>query len=106
VSDSEERGVCANCGREVPATEIDPEGWCGTCRREVVRRATIIAHLLGGLAAVAGGTWIVMGVQPGPRFVLVWIVLLGVVYFFLFKLGRRVAFEAIRARGVRPSREE
>ena len=106
MSSNEEVATCSNCGRTVPASDVDGEGWCGDCRREVIRRATVIAHVLGGVAAVVTGIWIVAVVDPGPRFVLVWLVLVGAIYFLLYKLARRVSFEVIRSRGVRPPAEE
>jgi hypothetical protein len=106
VTATEETVTCANCGRLTPGSSVDPAGWCADCRREVVRRATVIAHALGGVAAVLGGVWVVMVVEPGARFVLVWAVLVGLIYFVLYKLARRVAFEAIRSRGVRPPQSE
>ena len=106
TGDTGEAGHCANCQRERPATELDALGWCVACRREVVRRATLIAHLLGGLAGVVVGLWIIMVVQPGPRFMLAWLVLVGLVYFVLYKLARRVSFEVIRSRGVPAPEEE
>jgi hypothetical protein len=106
VTGDDETGPCANCRRVRPATDLDAFGWCSDCRKEVVRRATLIAHLLGGLAGVAVGLWIIMVVQPGPRFMLAWLVLVGLTYFILYKLARRVSFEVIRSRGVPPPAEE
>jgi hypothetical protein len=106
VSGAEETAPCGNCGRERPTSSIDPAGWCAECRREVVRRATVIAHALGGIAAVIAGLWVILVVQPGPRFIVVWLVLVGLIYFVLYKLARRVAFEVIRSRGVRPPEAE
>lgn len=102
MTETAEVATCGNCGREVPAASLDPEGWCAECRREVVRRATVIAHALGGIAAVLTGLWVVMVVEPGPTFVILWLLLVGLVYFVLYKIARRVAFEVIRSRGVRP----
>ena len=106
MTSGEETATCANCGREWPAASFDPAGWCAQCRREVVRRATVIAHALAGVAAVIAGLWVIAMVRPGPRFVVVWLVLVGLVYFVLYKLARRVAFEVIRSRGVRPPESE
>ena len=106
MTTAEETVTCANCGREVPASSVDPATWCADCRRVVVRRATVIAHVLGGIAAALVAVWVVMVVEPLARFVLVWAVLVGLVYYIVYKLARRVAFEAIRTRGVRPPRED
>lgn len=99
-------GRCGNCRREREAGDLDALGWCSDCRHEVVRRATLVAHLLGGLGAVVVGLWVVTVIQPGARFMLVWVVLVGLTYFVLYKLARRVAFEVIRSRGVPPPEEE
>ena len=106
MTGSAETGRCVNCQRERPAADLDALSWCAACRREVVRRATLVAHLLGGLGGVAVGLWIVMVVQPGPRFMLAWLVLVGFTYFILYKLARRVSFEVIRSRGVPVPEEE
>ena len=86
--------------------ELDAAGWCPLCRRDVVRRATLIARVIAGLGAVAVGLWVVMIIRPGPRFLLLWLLLIGATYFFLFTLTRRVSFEVIRSRGVPPPEEE
>jgi hypothetical protein len=106
VSAPNERGRCGNCDREVSAAELDAAGWCAACRAEVVRRATVSAHVLGGVGGLLAGLWVIMVVQPGPRFVVVWLLLVAAIYFILYKLARRVAFEVFRARGVRPPEEE
>ena len=106
MSTAEEQGSCGNCGRRRAVSDLDGAGWCGLCRQMVVTRATFIAHTVAGLVALAVAIWIVMGVHPGPRFVLVWAILIGAIYFFLFRLTRRVAFEVVRTRGVRPPEEE
>ena len=105
-AETAETGTCVNCRRERPAADLDAFGWCSACRTEVVRRATLIAHLLGGLAGIAVGLWIVLVIQPGPRFTVAWLVLVGLTYFVLYKLARRVSFEVVRSRGVPPPEEE
>lgn len=102
----EETAACANCRRDVPASSLDPSGWCAACRREVVRRATVVAHVVGGLGGLLAGLWVVMVVKPGPRFVLIWLILVAAIYFILYKLARRVSFEVVRSRGVRPPDED
>lgn len=102
----EPRARCANCGREVPAVDLDPGGWCATCRAEVVRRATLIARIIGGLGALMVGLWVVVVVLPGARLLLIWLLLVAAVYFLLYKLARRVSFEVIRSRGVPPPEED
>jgi len=106
AEESGERSSCANCGRSRLATELDAERWCERCRREVVRRATVAAQILGGVGAAAMGLWIILVLRPGPRFMLVWVILAGFVYFILFTLTRRVAFEVFRSRGVHAPEED
>lgn len=96
---------CRNCGLEVPAEDLDPFGWCRECRRVVVRRSTAIAHVASVL--VAGGVGYLVGsmIASSYRLFAVWLILVAAVYFIIFKLVRRVAFEVIRSRGVaRPER--
>ena len=71
----------------------------------MVRRATRIARLAAVLAALALLVWIGTVIGPAPRFVVLWGVLLVAVYYFVFKLTQRVAFEIIRGRGVPPPEE-
>ena len=76
--------------------------WCTNCRREVIRRATLVARLVGLVTAGALGVWIFSMVGPSPRFLMAYLVMIAAAYFFLFKLTQRVAFEVIRGRGVPP----
>lgn len=98
--------ACGNCHREFPAPSLDRSGWCTACRHEVVRRATLIARILAGVGGVLTGIWVVMVAEPGSRFVLMWLILVGAVYYILYKLVRRVSFEVIQSRGVRPPKED
>jgi DNA-directed RNA polymerase subunit RPC12/RpoP len=94
--------ACRNCGRQFPATQLDRRMWCTECRREVIRRATWVARLVGLVAAAALAFWIFTLVGTSPRFLMVYLVMIAAAYFFLFKLTQRVAFEVIRGRGVPP----
>lgn len=77
--------------------------WCQSCRQVVIRHANLWARGLGLLAGLATALWVVLGIGPSPRFPLVlWLVLIVAVYYFTMKIVRRIAFEVIRARGVRP----
>jgi hypothetical protein len=95
--------ACRNCGR--PSTRLDRQRWCDRCRREVVRRATVVARIAGVTGALLLMAWIVLFVGPTPRFLMGWLVLIAAVYFFLYKLTQRVAFEVVRGRGVPPPEE-
>lgn len=93
---------CRNCGRPRPAEALDRLRWCESCRRVVVRRATLVGRLAGIAAALALIAWIALVIGPSSRFLMGWLVLVAAVYFFVYKLTQRVAFELIRARGVSP----
>lgn len=93
---------CRNCGREFPGTQLDRRMWCPDCRREVIRRATWVARVLGLLAALGLGAWIVSLVGTSPRFLMAYLIMIVAAYFFIYKLSQRVAFEIIRGRGVPP----
>jgi DNA-directed RNA polymerase subunit RPC12/RpoP len=94
--------ACRNCGREFPGTKLDRRLWCPDCRREVIRRATRVARLVGLLTALLLAFWIVTLVGSSPRFLVAYVVMVIAAYLFLYKMTQRVAFEVIRARGVPP----
>jgi hypothetical protein len=101
---SDRSATCRNCGR--PATRLDRQRWCDRCRREVVRRASRVARVVAIVAALLLMGWIVLVIGPTPRFLMGWLVLIAAVYFFVYKLTQRVAFEVVRGRGVHPPKEE
>jgi apolipoprotein N-acyltransferase len=105
VRDSDRVLACRNCGREYPSSRLDRQRWCDRCRREVVRRATRVGRLAGLLGALALIGWLAVSLGSAPRFLVGWAVLVAAVYFFLYKLTQRVAFEVIRSRGVPPPEE-
>jgi dolichol kinase len=80
-------------------------GWCGPCRAVVIRRATLAGRLAGIVGSFAVGYWIFGVMNPDPRFLMVWILLVAAVYGFLYKIVQRVSFEIIRSRGVPPPTE-
>jgi hypothetical protein len=94
--------ACRNCGRTYPSDRLDRLRWCDLCRAVVVRRATIVGRLTGLVAAIGLMAWIIVVIGPSPRFIIAWGILLAAIYFFVYKLTQRVAFEIIRGRGVRP----
>src|SRR5690606_20415530 len=98
-------GTCRNCGRERPAERLDRLRWCDLCRREVVRRASVVARIAAFIGTLLLVGWVVTVVGPSPRFLVGWLVLIAIVYFFVYKLTQRIAFEAIRSRGVPPPPE-
>ena len=98
-------GTCRNCGRERPAERLDRLRWCDLCRREVVRRASVVARIAAFIGTLLLVGWVVTVVGPSPRFLVGWLVLIAIVYFFVYKLTQRIAFEVIRSRGVPPPPE-
>jgi hypothetical protein len=93
---------CRNCAQPRDAAALDQFGWCTRCRAVVIRRATLAARLVGALGLAGAAYWVFAAVDPGPRTLIVWLILLVAVYGLLYKVTQRVAFEVIRARGVRP----
>jgi uncharacterized membrane protein YfcA len=98
----EEIKACPNCGREFPVSLLDKRLWCPDCRQAVIRRATIVGRLAGIVIAAALGIWIFSMVGIRPRFMMFYLLLVAAVYFFVYKVTQRVAFEFIRERGVPP----
>ena len=94
--------ACRNCREPRSEEALDQFGWCGACRAVVVRRATLIGRLAGIVTATLFGIWVFDSIAPGPRTMIFWLVLIGAVYFLLYKVVQRVSFEMIRSRGVPP----
>lgn len=104
MSPVESPPVCPNCGRSVEGEKSDAAGWCEECRAEVVRRANLQAWITVGVLALPV---LVVFARTGlftSRLVVVWLVVAAGFLFLIFKVARRVAFEATRARGVPPHR--
>lgn len=101
MSTHDVQAACRNCGRHHPREELDRLRWCEACRAVVVRRATLVGRIAGLLTALALLAWILTAIGPSPRFLVAWGILIASVYFFVYKLVQRVAFEAIRGMGVR-----
>lgn len=93
---------CRSCGRSAAAEELDAGGWCPGCRRTVIRRATVTGWVIALLGSGGLAYLLFVVLQLGQRFLMAWLLLLAAVYYILYKLTRRVAFELFRARGVSP----
>ena len=91
---------CRNCGRPFLRDDLDRQRWCADCRARVVGRATIVGRIAGLLASVGTIVGIAMIVEPSPRFLMAWAVLVAAVYYIVYLLVRRMSFEIIRSRGV------
>ena len=96
---------CRNCRRPREATSLDQFGWCERCRGVVIRRATLAARLVAALGLAIAAYLVFSEIDPGPRSLIVWLVLLVAMYGLLYKVTQRVAFEMIRSRGVAPPPE-
>ena len=93
---------CRNCGKAFPEGETpDYHGWCAACRQALVDRATrwawipTIAVAVPYLALLA---W--TGLFESDLLVL-WLALGALLAFAAFKVGRRVAFDVVRSRGMK-----
>lgn len=94
--------ACENCGRVFPGKQLDRRNWCPDCRRELIRRATVVARIVAFIAALGIGIWVFTIVGTGSRFLMAYLVMIVAAYLFLYKMTQRVAFEVIRSRGVPP----
>ena len=106
VSPQESERPCKNCRRTFPESQLDPRFWCHDCRRVVIRRATWIARAVGLLVALPLAVWTVAAAGASHRFFILFVVLIMAAYFITYKVVQRVAFEAIRSRGVPPPKVE
>ena len=102
ISWKESDQECRNCGRSFPVSRLDRRFWCPDCRAVVIRRATLAARLIAFTVTLILAIWIYSVVGSQPRFLMIYIIMLAVAYFFIYKLTQRVAFEVFRGRGVPP----
>lgn len=102
MTDLPRDAVCRNCARPFPAGELDAFAWCEDCRAVVIRRATVAAWIAVAVVAQVTALILFSLVTPDPRYLIVWIILILAVALATFKIAQRVAFEAIRSRGVPP----
>jgi uncharacterized membrane protein len=104
MSDAGESFSCRNCGHRLTGGETpDHQGWCKACRAVVVKRSSAWA-VLPTLALVAVYVWVLwrFGLFDS-MFVIVWIALGIGLGWVMFKVARRVLFDVIRNRGVKPT---
>ena len=102
MSEPSGEAACRNCGQPREANELDQFAWCPRCRGVVIRRATLAARVVAALGLAGAAYWVFEAIDPGPRSLIVWIILLVALYTVLYKVTQRVAFEVVRSRGVRP----
>ena len=94
--------ACRNCGQPREATTLDKLGWCERCRSVLIGRATIAARVVAAIGLAIGAYLVFTRIDPGPRSLILWLVLLVAVYALLYKVTQRVSFEIFRSRGVKP----
>lgn len=102
MSDAGERLNCRNCGHRMTDEPPDHHGWCKACRAVVVKRSAAWA-VLPALLIVGAYVWVLsrFGMFES-MFVIVWIALGIGLGWVMFKIARRVLFDVIRNRGVKP----
>ena len=103
MSDAPESFDCRNCGHRLTTNEPpDHAGWCRACRGVVVKRSSAWA-IVPAVVVVAAYLWMLnyFGLFKSV-FVIVWIALGAALGWVAFKVARRVLFEVIRGRGVKP----
>ena len=102
MPDAPEGFDCRNCGHHVTGETPDHHGWCKGCRGVVVKRSSAWA-IFPALLMVALYVWVLayFGLFNSV-FMIVWIALGVALGWVAFKVARRVLFDVIRSRGVKP----
>ncbi|HEX8245121.1 MAG TPA: hypothetical protein VF541_16540 [Longimicrobium sp.] len=102
MSDAGESSDCRNCGHSISGEDADRNGWCKACRAVLVRRSAMWA-VLPALVVVGLYLWMLgyFGMFKSTL-VIVWIALGAALAYVTFKVARRVLFDVIRSRGVKP----
>ena len=92
-------GPCRVCGHEFGVDEKpDANGWCAKCRALLVSRSTRVAWLPAVVFAVLFYLLVAWTGMLGSRFLVVWLALGVALAWVVFKVARRVAFDAFRIR--------
>ena len=104
MSDAAEGFDCRNCGHHVTGEVVDHHGWCRACRRVLVRRAAMLA-VLPALVLLVLYLWVLdyFGLWDST-FLIVFLALGAALAYVTFKVARRVLFDVIRSRGLKPPR--
>ena len=102
MTDAPESFDCRNCGHRVTNETADNQGWCKACRGVVVKRSSAWA-VIPAVVVVAAYLWMLgyFGLFNSV-FMIVWIALGAALGWVAFKVARRVLFDVIRNRGVKP----
>src|SRR5690348_15879741 len=102
MSDAPESFTCRNCGHHVTGEKADHIGWCKGCRTALVKRSSLFA-VIPALVVVGLYLWMLnyFGLFRSV-FVIVFNALGAALGWVAFKVARRVFFDVIRSRGVKP----
>jgi hypothetical protein len=102
MTDAGESFDCRNCGHHVTGEAPDHHGWCQACRKALVRRSGWLA-VLPALVVVAVYFWVLdyFGLWDST-FLIVFLALGAALAWVSFKVARRVLYDVIRSRGVKP----
>jgi hypothetical protein len=102
MTDVPESFDCSNCGHHVTGEAVDHHGWCKACRGALVRRSGWLA-VIPSLIVLGAYLWVLsrFGLFQST-FLIVFIALGAGLTWVTFKVARRVLFDVIRARGVKP----
>jgi hypothetical protein len=102
MSQASESFDCRNCGHHVTGEAADHHGWCKACRAALVRRSGYLA-VLPALVVLGLYLWMLdyFGLW-NSTFLIVFMALGLALAYVAFKVARRVLFDVIRARGVKP----
>jgi hypothetical protein len=102
MSDAGQGFDCRNCGHTITGEEADRNGWCKACRALIVRRSAALA-VLPALLVLGLYLWLLshFGLFQST-FLIVWIALGVALAYVAFKVARRVLFDVLRNRGVKP----
>ena len=93
---------CRNCGHRITGETADHVGWCKACRAALVRRSGWLA-LFPALVVMGLYLWMLdhFGLWEST-FLIVFLALGLALAYVAFKVARRVFFDVVRARGVKP----
>ncbi|HSU13271.1 hypothetical protein [Longimicrobium sp.] len=93
---------CSNCGHRVTGEAADHIGWCKACRKALVRRSGWLA-MFPAFVVLALYLWMLDYFELwNSTFLIVFMALGLALAYVAFKVARRVFFDVIRARGVKP----
>jgi hypothetical protein len=84
--------ACRRCMHATPKDRLDRMLWCDACRAAERRRARVWGIAIGTLAALALLAWIVLRVEAGLDYALLWGLVVIVTFFLLTNLGTEMIY--------------